>query len=74
MSRLSINTIKSLHIAYAVLIVAASSISANSIKQFFLTPIWLYSSRACSSAISAIWSAITFSKILLRVFSKAIGR
>jgi len=74
MSRLSINTIKSLRIAYAVLMVAASSISANSIKRFFLAPIWLYSSRACSSTVSAIWSAITFSKILLRVFSKAIGR
>jgi len=39
MSRLSINTIKSLRIAYAVLIVAASSISANSVKRFFLAPI-----------------------------------
>ena len=33
-SRLSINTIKSLCIAYAVLIVVASSVSANSIKRF----------------------------------------
>ena len=74
MSRLSINTIKSLRIAYAVLMVAASSISANSIKRFFLAPIWLYSSRACSSTVFTIWSAITFSKILLRVFSKAIGQ
>jgi len=32
MSRLSINTIKSLCIAHAVLIVVASSISANSVK------------------------------------------
>jgi len=39
MSRLSINTIKSLRIAHAVLIVVASSISANSVKQFFLAPI-----------------------------------
>jgi len=39
MSRLSINTIKSLRIAYIVLIVAASSVSANSVKQFFLAPI-----------------------------------
>jgi len=39
MSRLSINTIKSLCIAYAVLIVAVSSVSANSVKRFFLAPI-----------------------------------
>jgi len=39
MSRLSINTIKSLRIAYTVLMVAASSVSANSVKQFFLAPI-----------------------------------
>jgi len=32
MSRLSINTIKSLRIAHIVLIVAASSVSINSIK------------------------------------------
>ena len=74
MSRLSINTIKSLCIAYVDLMVAASSVSADSVERFFLTPIWLCSSRACSLAVSAMWSAITFSKILLRVFSKAIGR
>jgi hypothetical protein len=73
MSRLSINTIKSLRIAYIDLIVVASSVSANSVKRFFLAPIWLYSSRAYSLAVSTIWSAITFSKILLRVFSKVIG-
>jgi len=39
MSRLSIDTIKSLRIAYAVLIVVASSVSANSVKRFFLAPI-----------------------------------
>jgi len=54
--------------------VVASSVSANSVKQFFLALIWLCGSRACSSTVFAIWSAITFSKILLRVFSKAIGR
>ena len=74
MSRLSINTIKSLYIAYIDLIVVVSSISADSVKRFFLAPIWLYSSKAYSSAVSAIRSAITLSKILLRVFSKAIGR
>ena len=73
-SRLSINTIKSLRIAYIDLIVAISSVSANSVKRFFLAPIWLYSSRAYSLAVSAMWSAITLSKILLRVFSKAIER
>ena len=73
-SRLSINTIKSFYIAYIVLIVVASSVSANSVKQFFLAPIQLYSSRVCSSAISTMRFTITFSKILLRVFSKAIGR
>ena len=73
-SRLSINTTKSFYIAYAVLTVAASSVSTNSIKRFFLAPIWLCGSRACSSTVSAIQSAITLSKILLRVFSKAIGR
>ena len=74
MSKLSINTIKSFYIAYADLMVAASSISINSIKQFFLAPIWLYSNRVYSLAISAIWSAITLFKILLRVFFKAIGQ
>ena len=54
--------------------VVVSSISANSVKRFFLAPIQLYSSRACSSTVSTIQSAITFSKILLRVFSKVIGR
>jgi hypothetical protein len=39
MSRLSINTIKSLYIAYIDLIVAASSVSTNSVKRFFLAPI-----------------------------------
>jgi hypothetical protein len=34
-----INTIKSLYIAYIDLIVVVSSVSANSIKRFFLTPI-----------------------------------
>ena len=73
-SRLSINTTKSLRIAHTDLIVVASSVSANSIKRFFLTPIQLYSSRAYSLAVSTIRSAITLSKILLRVFSKVIGR
>ena len=74
MSRLSINTIKSLRIAHVDLMVVASSVSANSVKRFFLAPIWLCGSRACSLAISAMRSAITFFKILLRVFSRAIGR
>jgi len=65
---------KSFRIAHAVLMVVASSVSADSVKRFFLAPIWLCGSRACSSAVSAMRSAITFSKILLRVFSKAIGR
>jgi len=39
MFRLSINTIKSLYIAYAVLMVVVSSVSANSVKRFFLAPI-----------------------------------
>jgi len=73
-SRLSINIIKSFRIAHAVLMVVVSSVSTNSVERFFLAPIWLCGSRACSSAVSAIWSAITFSKILLRVFSKVIGR
>jgi len=54
--------------------VVASSVNANSVKRFFLAPIWLYGSRACSSTVSTMWFAITFSKILLRVFFKAIGR
>ena len=73
-SRLSINTIKSLRITYVDLIVAASSVSANSVKRFFLTPIQLYSNRVYSLVISTIQSTITLSKILLRVFSKAMGR
>jgi hypothetical protein len=39
MSRLSINTIKSLRIAYADLMVVASSVSTDSVKRFFLAPI-----------------------------------
>ena len=74
MSRLSINTTKSLRIAHADLIVAASSVSANSVKRFFLAPIQLYSSKAYSLAVSAMRSTITLSRILLRVFSKVIGR
>jgi hypothetical protein len=54
--------------------VVASSVSADSVKRFFLAPIWLYSSRAYSSTISTMWSTITFSKILFRVFSKVIGQ
>ena len=72
--RLSINTIKSLCIAYVVLIVVVSSISTNSIKRFFFALIQLYSSRVYFSAISVMRSTITLSKILLRVFSRAIGR
>ena len=74
MSRLSIDTTKSLRIAYVDLMVAASSVSADSVERFFLAPIWLCGSKACSLAVSAIRSAITLSKILLRVFSKAMGR
>jgi hypothetical protein len=58
MFKLSINTIKSFRIAYADLTVAASSVSANSVERFFLTPIWLCGSRAYSSAISTMRSAI----------------
>jgi hypothetical protein len=54
MSRLSINTIKSLYITYTDLIVVASSVSANSVKWFFLALIWLYSSRVYSLTVSAI--------------------
>jgi len=54
MSRLSIDTTKSLYIAHADLMVAASSISANSVKRFFLAPIWLCGSRVCFLTISAI--------------------
>jgi len=39
MSRLSINTTKSLRITYIDLMVAASSVSADSVKRFFLAPI-----------------------------------
>jgi len=38
-SKLSINTIKSLYITYADLMVAVSSVSTNSVKRFFLAPI-----------------------------------
>ena len=54
--------------------VAVSNINTDSVKSFFLTPIWLYNNRAYSLAISTIWSTITLSKILLRVFFKVIGR
>ena len=72
MSKLSINITKSLCIAYADLIVAASSVNTDSVKQFFLAPIWLYGSRVCFSAMSVIQSAITFFRVLLKVFSKII--
>ena len=54
--------------------VLVSRVSTNSIKRFFLTSIQLYSNRACSLAISAIRSATTLSRILLRVFSRVIGQ
>ena len=60
--------------AYIDLIVVVSSVSTNSVKRFFLAPIWLYSSRVYSSTVSAMRSTITFSKILLRVFSRVIGQ
>ena len=47
---------KSLRIAHADLMVAVSSVSANSVKRFFLAPIWLCGSRACSSVVSAMRS------------------
>ena len=72
--RLSINIIKSLYITYVDLMVAASNINTNSVKRFFLAPIWLCGNRVYFLAISTIRSAITLSKILLRVFSKVIGR
>ena len=53
--------------------VLASKVSANSVEWFFLAPIWLYSNRAYSLAISTIRSATTLSRILLRVFSRVIG-
>ena len=67
-------TTKSLCIAYADLIVAASSVSANSVKRFFLVPIWLYNSKVYSLAVSTMRSAIILSNILLRMFSRVIGR
>ena len=70
--RLSINTIKSFHIAHVDLMVVESSISTNGIKRFFLASIWICGSRACSLVISTMQSAIILSKILLRVFVKAI--
>ena len=54
--------------------VLVSRVSTNSVKRFFLAPIQLCGNRACSLAISAIYSTITLSKILLRVFSRVIGR
>jgi hypothetical protein len=54
------------------LMVVASSVSINSVKQFFFALIWLYSSRVCSLAISVMWFTITLSKILLRVFFRVI--
>ena len=73
-SKLSIDTTKSLYIAYADLIVTASSVNTDSVKWFFLAPIWLYGNRVCSSAMSVMWSIITFFRILLKVFSKTIGQ
>ena len=54
--------------------VLISKISTNSVKRFFLAPIQLYSNRAYSLAVSIIRSTTTLSRILLRVFSRAIGR
>ena len=54
--------------------VLASKVSADSVKRFFLAPIWLYSNKVYFLAVSAMRSTITLFSILLRVFSKAIGR
>jgi len=54
--------------------VLVNKVNINNIKQFFFVPIWLYSNRAYSLAISAMHFIISLFKILLRVFSKAIGQ
>ena len=41
MSKLSIDTTKSLRIAHADLMVAASSVSADSVERFFLAPLYI---------------------------------
>ena len=74
MSRLSINIIKSFWIAYAVLIILINKVSTDSVERFFLAPIWLCGNKAYSSAVSAIHSIITLSRILLKVFFKVIGQ
>ena len=53
--------------------VLVNKINTDSVERFFLAPIWLYGNKACFSAVSAICSTITLSKILLRVFSKCYG-
>ena len=59
--------------AYVVLIILASRVNANSVERFFLALIWLCGNKACFSAVSAIYSAITLFRILLKVFFKAIN-
>ena len=54
--------------------VLVNRVNADSVERFFLAPIWLCGSKACSSAASAMRSTITLSRILLRVFSRAIRR
>ena len=71
--RLNIDTTKSFQIAYAVLMVLVSKVSANSVEWFFLAPIWLYNNKIYSAAVSAMRFTITLFSILLRVFFKAIG-
>ena len=54
--------------------VLLNRVNTNSVKRFFLAPIWLYSNKACFLAVFAMRFIITLFKILLRVFSKAMGR
>jgi len=63
------NTIKSFASPMADLIVVVSSVSANSVKRFFIAPI-SFIGVACSLAGST-YSLLYFSKIVLRVFSRA---
>jgi len=52
--------------------VLINKVNANSIEWFFLAPIWLYNNKIYFLAMSAMSFIITFFKILLRVFFKAI--
>ena len=73
-SRLSMDTVHPGWACHAAWILKVTKERAKRVNYFFLTPIWVYSSSFCASAVSYMRSITIFSRSFSKVFSKAIGR